>query len=103
MRKYVALQKDKTILVRTPKPYIVDAYKKASPDHMRQIMYKLNEDAKFLYDCLKLLRMPILKARKLNLTLNRESGNKLVNMIIENYYVSNEMKKAIGKHKWQKL
>ena len=44
--------------------------------------------------------MSIAKARKLDLTLNRESGDKLVNMAMENYYVSSEMRRAISNHKW---
>jgi hypothetical protein len=102
MIKYAKLRKDGTILVKTPKSYIIDAYKDVdvSPDRMRQIVHELSEDTKFLYDCLKILRMSIAKARKLDLTLNRESGDKLVNMAMENYYVSSEMRRAISNHKW---
>lgn len=100
--KYVKLQKDGTILVRTPKPYIVDSYKNVDVpcDDMKQILYELNEDVKFLYDCLKVLPMSITTAKRLDITLNRESGDKLINMAMENYFVSVEMRRAIAKHKW---
>ena len=100
MRKYVKLQKDGTILVRTPKSYVIDVYKNASSDYIRQIVHELNEDTKFVYDCLKILRMSIATARRLDITLNRETGDKLVNMAMENYYVSAEMRRAISNHKW---
>jgi hypothetical protein len=102
MGKYAKFQKDGTILVRTPKPYIIDTYKNVdiSLEHMRKIIYELSEDVKFLYDCLKVLRMSITKAKRLDITLNRESGDKLVNMAMENYFVSVEMRRAISKHKW---
>jgi hypothetical protein len=44
--------------------------------------------------------MSIATARRLDITLNRETGDKLVNMAMENYYVSAEMRRAISNHKW---
>ena len=100
MKKFARLRKDKTILVKTPIPYVVDAYKDSEKDVLEQVRHQLDEDTRFLYDCLKVLRISKQEAIHRDYTLDTDTGEKLLGIAQHKECVSHEMHMAIFNHEW---
>jgi hypothetical protein len=103
---YAVLYQDRTILVKTPKRYTVTAYKdyynndKDDMVKLKQITYDLNENVKFLYDCLRVLSISVTTAKKNNYTLNRDTGDKLSSIAFKLDTMSHVFKMLFFKHDW---
>lgn len=100
MKKFAVLRKDKTILVKTPIPYVVHAYKDSKKDVLEHTTHELNEHTRFLYNCLKMLGISKSEAQRLDYSLNQDTGNRLYTIAINNPQISCEMCLVLGKHKW---
>jgi hypothetical protein len=102
MKKFAILRNDRTILVHTPKPYVVDAYKDSDmfKEELEDIRSELDEHTKFLYNCLRLLGIRRTEAIRENYTLNIDTGEKLLSMAQHKGNISHEMRMVILNHKW---
>lgn len=101
MKKFAILRKDKTILVKTPIPYVVTAYQNNCDDEwIEDIRYCLDEDTKFLYNCLKVLGISKAVAKREEYTLNKATGDKLRSIALNNKGISYEIRQLILNHNW---
>jgi len=100
MKNFAILRKDRTILVHTPKPYIVDSYKRATNKELEDVRYELDEHTKFLYNCLKMLGISRKEAIKKRYTLNIHTGDELQHIADHKDNISYEMRMVIFNHKW---
>jgi len=100
MKKFAILRKDRTILVKTPIPYVVDAYKDSEQDVLEHTRYELDEHTKFLYNCLKMLGISKSEAQRLHYTLNQNTGDRLYTIAINHPHISHEMRQVLGKYNW---
>lgn len=99
MRNYVKIQKDKTILVKTPIPYEITAYGDRANSLIVAVADNINDECIFLYDCLRLLGISKKEAIKNDYTLNSDTGEKLIRIASEKN-ISPELRKVIINHKW---
>jgi hypothetical protein len=105
MKRFAILRKDRTILVKTPKPYTVTAYQDLTDayptlESMRDIEHDLNEHTKFLYNCLKMLGISKSMAVRQRYTLNTDTGDRLSHMALHDERISHEMRMVIRNHNW---
>jgi hypothetical protein len=102
-KEFAILRKDRTILVKTPIPYVVNVYKDpemVSLDRLMEIKYELEEHTKFLYNCLKMLGISKAMAIKHKYTLNHQTGDALSSIASHNPKISHEMRMVIFRHEW---
>jgi ABC-type dipeptide/oligopeptide/nickel transport system ATPase component len=102
-KKFAILRKDRTILVKTPVPYVIDVYKdfyEYSKEDLEQFRHRMNENTKFLYNCLKMLGISKKEAISKDYSLNLSTGEKLRDISIVNKNISLEMSRLIINHKW---
>jgi hypothetical protein len=100
MKKFAIIRKDRTILVKTPVPYVVDAFKDSSDANIQDVRYGLDEHTKFLYNCLKMLGISRKEAILKGYTLNIFTGEALNDIAYKNPKISSEMRTVIFNHKW---
>jgi len=100
MKQFAVIQKDKTILVRTPNPYVVDTYKDVNPVILEDTRYRLHEACKFLWDCLRVLKISKKVAQDRNYTLNTDTGMKLRSIALNSPFISSQMFKTITYYDW---
>ena len=100
MKHYAVIQPDKSILVKTPNPYIVDTYKDESQEVLENVRYGLSNATKFLYDCLRMLRITKKQAQERNFTLNIFTGMALRDIALRSDFLSHEMKMTITNYDW---
>ena len=93
--KYVEERGNK-IKVYTPKPYITYYI---DEEHMDEELYKLEQDVKFLRECLKLLGISWKQAKTKDYTLNIMTGDKFRSLAYQKG-LSNEMQKVMMEHRW---
>ena len=98
MKKFAIIQKDKTILVKTPIPYFTDSYQNEDSEELKEIRNGFEEDVKFLNNCLKVLNISKAEAQKQDYTLNKHTGERLGNIAFENQLISCEFFKLINKY-----
>lgn len=100
-KKYIKIRKNKTIMVYTPVPYVVDAYKDLPDEQLNETAYELHQSCMFLWNCLKLLDISKKEAIEKNYTLNKQTGDALRNIAIHhNHDVSHEFVMTIANHDW---
>ena len=100
MKKFAVIQKDRTILVKTPNPYIVDTYRDADDEELDDVRYRLNESVKFLNDCLRVLGISKKEAREKNYTLNMSTGDEFRRLMVHSHSISIEVWKMITQYDW---
>ena len=100
MKNFAVIQKDKTILVKTPVPYIVDTYKDVNPVILEDTRYKLSESVKFLNDCLRVLGISKAEAREKNYTLNMRTGDEFRRLMVHSDSISLPVWKMITQYDW---
>lgn len=100
MKKFAILRKDKTILVKTPVPYVVDSYKDSEKDVLDHVRHGLDEDTRFLYDCLKVLGISRKEAILKGYTLNLDTGEKLLSVAQHKECISHKMRMVVFNHEW---
>ena len=100
MKKFAIIRKDKTILVKTPRTYVVDSYKNSESDKLENVRHHLDEHTRFLYNCLKVLGVSRKEAILKDYTLDIDTGEKLLCIAQHNESVSHEMKMTIFNHDW---
>lgn len=88
------------ILVKTPEPYkTIRQREHETEQDAKNKEYELNQSCMFLYDCMKLLSIPIKKAKEQDFTLNYSTGEKIIRMAA-NKGISTQMYMAIKNHNW---
>ena len=100
MKKFAIIQKDKTILVKTPIPYFTDSYQDKDPEKLKDIRNEFEEDVKFLNNCLKVLNISKAEAQKQDYTLNKHTGERLGIIAFSNQLISCEFFKLINDYNW---
>jgi hypothetical protein len=100
MKKFAIIRKDKTILVKTPRTYVVDSYKNSESDELETVRHRLDEHTRFLYNCLKVLGVSRKEAILKDYTLDTDTGEKLLCVAQHKESVSHEMKMTIFNHDW---
>ena len=100
MKHYAVIQPDKSILVKTPNPYVVDTYKDVNAVVLEDVRHKLSNACKFLYDCLRMLKITKKQAQQQNLTLNLSTGMKLRDIALHSDFLSHDMKMVIINYNW---
>ena len=100
MKHYAVIQADKSILVKTPNPYIVDTYKDVNPVVLEDVRHKLSNATKFLYDCLRMLRITKKQAQQRNFTLNIFTGMALRDIALRSDFLSHAMKMTNMHYDW---
>lgn len=98
--KTAKIQKDKTIIVYTPIPYVVDAYKDKEMNEISEVCNSLSQSVKFLRNCFKLLGITNKEAKEKKFTLNIETGEELNHRAWMNRNVSCEFCALLRNHKW---
>lgn len=100
MKNFAVIRKDRTILIKTPIPYIVDAYKNTNDVHLKEVCHSLDESTKFLYNVLKLLGISKKTAIAKKYTLNIHTGDELNNIAFYNSAISHKMFTVISTYPW---
>lgn len=100
MKHFAVIQKDNSILVKTPNPYIVETTKGLNPVVLEDTRHKLHEACKFLWDCLAVLRIKKEEAKRLDYTLNLRTGEQLRSRAINDVRVSHVMRMVIANYDW---
>jgi hypothetical protein len=99
MKRYAILRKDKTILVKTPVPYVVTAYVDADREKLENVRFRLNESVRFLNDCLRVLKISRKEAIAKEYTLNIATGDAL-SILANLKKVSYPVWKMIREYEW---
>jgi len=103
---YAVLYQDRTILVKTPKPYTVTAYRdyynndKDDIQKLEDITSNLNKSAMFLYNCLTLLGISIKRAKAHDFSLNGITFDRLSDIAYNSRTLSHEFKMLILNYRW---
>ncbi|HLO91532.1 MAG TPA: hypothetical protein VK172_10250 [Lentimicrobium sp.] len=105
MKKFAILRKNGTILVKTPKPYVVTTFKshakrEESKGFLENMEHILSEDCKFLYDCLRVLKISKKEAIEKEYTLNLATGEALSDIARHRDDISHTIKMTIIGYKW---
>lgn len=99
--KYVVFNADRSITVKTPKPYTLAAelQKHETEYQIQDKMYGLQESCLFLYECMKVLGVDKKSAAARGYTLNILTGESL-RRIAHNKEMSNVWTKMFANHRW---
>ena len=100
MKNFAIIQKDKTILVKTPIQYFTDSYKDEDSEELKDIRNEFEGNVKFLNNCLKVLNISKTEAKKQDYTLNKFTGERLSNIAFSNQLISCEFFKLINNYDW---
>lgn len=100
MKNFAIIQKDKTILIKTPIPYFTGSYQDEDPEKLKEIRYGFEEDVKFLNNCLKVLNISKAEAQKHDYSLNKYTGVRLSGIAFKNHLISCEFFMLINNYDW---
>lgn len=95
---YIEFLNDEMILVNTPNPYTLPI--ENLKDDIENKLHQLNQSVLFLYDCMRILGINEETAMKEDYSLNKATGDKIMDIAMHKKNVSHEFKKLILYYNW---
>ena len=97
--KYIEVLEDE-VIVKTPRPYEISRKGRVDLESIEENwIYKMEQSVKFLYDVLRLLKIPLVEAKARGYTLNIHTGEDLLR-IASQKEISAKMWEVIRDFNW---